>query len=124
MVNQSLTKKYEKLFILHRWFCSLRISNNFWTLGVSMEKSWFYEGEIVLTLQAPTSQNRQTHSNSLLLTNCLSVPTNCLSVFDHFVGLVPKGLMHTLNLKYKKEFDQRKNTTNTKQKMKFSIKAS
>ena len=33
-----------------------------------------------LTLEAPTPQNGQTHSN------------NCLSVFDHFVGLALKGL--------------------------------
>ena len=38
----------------------------------------------VLTLLAPISQNDQTHSNNL--------PTNCLSVFDHFMGLALKGL--------------------------------
>ena len=32
----------------------------------------------------PIPQNGQTHSNNL--------PTNCLSVFDHFVKLVLKGL--------------------------------
>ena len=33
---------------------------------------------------APTPQNGDTHSSNL--------PTNCLSVFDHFVGLARKGL--------------------------------
>ena len=36
---------------------------------------------------APTPQNGQTHSNYLSAT-----ARNCLSVFDYFVGLVPKGL--------------------------------
>ena len=36
-----------------------------------------------LTLQVPTPQNGQTHSKK---------PTNCLSVFDHFVGLALEGL--------------------------------
>ena len=37
-----------------------------------------------LTLWAPTPQNGQTHSNNS--------SAECLSVFDHFVGLVLKGL--------------------------------
>ena len=37
-----------------------------------------------LTLWAPISQNGQTHSNNL--------SANCLSVFDHFVGLALKEL--------------------------------
>ena len=28
----------------------------------------------------------------------LQKPTNCLNVFDHFVGLVPKGLIFTPTL--------------------------
>ena len=40
-----------------------------------------------LTLQAPIPQNGQTYSNK-------SSPTNCLSVFDHIVGLALKGLTH------------------------------
>ena len=35
----------------------------------------------------PTPQNGQTHSTTRRL-----LPTNCLSVFDHFVRLVLKGL--------------------------------
>ena len=42
----------------------------------------------VLTLSAPISQNGQTHSKQFV-SNLL---TNCLNVFDHFVGLVLKGL--------------------------------
>ena len=41
----------------------------------------------VLTLYAPTLQNGQTHSHNLSAT-----PTNCLSVFGHFVGLALKGI--------------------------------
>ena len=37
-----------------------------------------------LTLKALTPQNGQTHSNNL--------PTNCLNMFDQFVGLALKGL--------------------------------
>ena len=37
-----------------------------------------------LTLYAPTPQNGETHSSNL--------PANCLSVFEHFVGLACKGL--------------------------------
>ena len=40
---------------------------------------------IKLTLYSPTPQNGQTHSHNL--------PTNCLSVFDHFVGMALKGLI-------------------------------
>ena len=40
-----------------------------------------------LTLQAPTSQNCQTH-----LKNLFATADDCLSVFDHLVGLVLKGL--------------------------------
>ena len=36
----------------------------------------------------PTPQNGQTHS-----TIRRQLPTNCLSVFDHFVGLALKGLI-------------------------------
>ena len=39
----------------------------------------------ILTLSAPVPQNGQTQSNN-------SLSTNCLSVFDHFVGLAFKGL--------------------------------
>ena len=41
-----------------------------------------------LTLYAPISQNGQTYSNN----SSAKLPTNCLSVFDHFVGLARKGL--------------------------------
>ena len=44
----------------------------------------------ILTLQTPTQQNVQTHSNS-------SSP-NCLSVFDHFVGLSIKELMRVCTI--------------------------
>ena len=37
---------------------------------------------LTLTLKAPTPQNGQTHL------------ANCLSVFDHFVGLALKRLTH------------------------------
>ena len=40
----------------------------------------------VLTIKVPTTQNGQTHSV------CRKQLTNCLSLFDHFVGLVLKGL--------------------------------
>ena len=44
---------------------------------------------ILLTLYAPISQNSQTHSNN--------ASANCLSVFDHFVGLALKGLRLLVN---------------------------
>ena len=45
-----------------------------------------------LTLSAPTPQNGQTHWNNLLaVTNELFL-TNCLSKFDHLVGLALKKL--------------------------------
>ena len=37
----------------------------------------------ILTLEAPIPQNGQTHSNN----SSAILPTNCLSVFDHFVKL-------------------------------------
>ena len=45
-----------------------------------------YIAEVYLTLQAKTPQNGQTHSI------CPLLPTNCLSVFDHFLELALKGL--------------------------------
>ena len=42
----------------------------------------------LLTLWAPVLQNGRTHSNN----SSKKSPTNCLSVFDHFVGLALKGL--------------------------------
>ena len=48
---------------------------------------------LILTLEASTPQNGQTHSKTIRLQK----PTNCLSVFDHFVGLALTGL-HTLNI--------------------------
>ena len=45
-------------------------------------------GKFILTLHARTPQNGQTHSDNL--------PTNCLSLFDHFVGLALKELMYNL----------------------------
>ena len=47
----------------------------------------------VLTFYAPTPQNGQTN-----LTICWLLPTNSLIVFDHFAGLVLKGLSLTLRL--------------------------
>ena len=41
-----------------------------------------------LTLKAPISQNRHTHT---LKQSVDKLPRNCLSVFDHFVGLALKG---------------------------------
>ena len=45
-----------------------------------------------LTLSAPIPQSGQTHSNNL------SLPTNCLIVLDHFMGLVLEGLMENIIL--------------------------
>ena len=42
----------------------------------------------MLTSQAPISQNGQTHSF-----NSLVVAKDCLSVFEHFVGLGLKGIL-------------------------------
>ena len=44
----------------------------------------------VSTLEAPIPQHDQTHSNNL--------PTNCLSVFDHFVGLALERLKYNVDL--------------------------
>ena len=41
----------------------------------------------ILPLPAPTPQNGK-HTQTI----CCQKPTNCLSVFDHFVGLAFKGL--------------------------------
>ena len=43
-----------------------------------------------LTFQAPTPQNGQTYSKNLP-----AFANELLNVFDHFVGLVLKGLMET-----------------------------
>ena len=43
---------------------------------------------ILLTLQAPTPQKW----SKTLKQFVEKLPTNCLSVFDHFVGLTHKGL--------------------------------
>ena len=48
---------------------------------------------IVLTIEAPIPQNGQTHSK-----NPSAITTNCLSVFDHFVGLALKWLTHFIQL--------------------------
>ena len=50
-----------------------------------------------LTLQESTPQNGQTHSNNS------SAITNCLIVFDHFVGLALKGLRNSKRQKKKIE---------------------
>ena len=50
--------------------------------GIISQLCWRY-----LTLQAPTPQNGQTHSN-----NSLAVADELLSVFDHFVELALGGL--------------------------------
>ena len=47
----------------------------------------------MLTLLAANPQNSQTHSNNSL---------NCLSVFDHFVGLEPKGLKLLMHFRLEK----------------------
>ena len=46
----------------------------------------------VLTLLAPTPQNGHTHAIRWLL------PANCLSVFDHFVGLAFYATVLDVNL--------------------------
>ena len=46
----------------------------------------------ILTLQAPTPEDGQTHSNNSNNWSANEQPTNCLSMFDHFVGLAVKGL--------------------------------
>ena len=48
--------------------------------------SMFY---FMLTFQAPTPQNGQTHSGKTIR---WLLPTNCLSMFDHVVGLALNGL--------------------------------
>ena len=45
-----------------------------------------FQISMMLTLYMPTPQNGQTQTIYRLL------PTNCLSVFDYFVGWVLKGL--------------------------------
>ena len=47
----------------------------------------------LLTPQPQTPQNGHTHTHTQTIR--LLLPTNCLSVFDHFVELVLKGLMLT-----------------------------
>ena len=44
----------------------------------------------ILTLYGPTLQNGVKHTKTI----CRLLPTKCLSVFDHFVGLLLKGLKH------------------------------
>ena len=51
------------------------------------------QNALLLTLLAPTPQNGQTYSNNRRL-----LPMNCLSVFDHFVGLAHKGLNYFRNV--------------------------
>ena len=51
-----------------------------------MDHYEFLPVAVSLTFKAPTSQSGQIHSNNS--------PTNCLSLFDHFVGLVLKELIH------------------------------
>ena len=45
----------------------------------------------LVILKAPTPQNGQTHKTIRWL-----FPTNCLSVFEHFVGLALKGIRPTV----------------------------
>ena len=45
-----------------------------------------------LTLQAPTLQNGQTQTIRRVL------PTNCVSVFEHFVGLAYEGLIISISI--------------------------
>ena len=52
---------------------------------------------MVLTLLSQISRNGQTHSNNFVG----NLPTNCLTVFDNFVGLVLKGLILLDALMYK-----------------------
>ena len=46
-----------------------------------------------LTLYKPTPQNGQTNSN-----NSSAMQTNCLNVFDHFMGVALKGLTREYSL--------------------------
>ena len=81
---------YRKIFFA--WF-KFQVGNfNFWV-------SEIFE----LTIVNPLSANFTKWSNTLKQF-VGKVPTNCLSVFDHFVGLVHKGLRkrHKINYKYKK----------------------
>ena len=73
-----------------------------------------------LTLYAPIPQNSQTHWNNL------SKPTNCLSLFDHFVGSAHKGLRgiavlrsklvlaKSFQMKYKKAFEDKLHDVSSK----------
>ena len=54
--------------------------------------------KMILTLQAPIPQNGQTPSNNSSATADELLPTNCLSVFDHFVKLAFKGLTNSVRL--------------------------
>ena len=58
-------------------------------LDTSLKKDTVWLIFQLLTLSAPTPQNGQTHSNIRRL-----LPTNCSSVFDHFVGLALKELKY------------------------------
>ena len=62
---------------------------------------WFNISQFLIV--SPSSANFTKWSNKLK-EFVGKLPTNCLSVFDHFVGLVLKGLRkrHKINYKYKK----------------------
>ena len=66
--------------------------SNFFQLKVLRLKTQHFHTKLscqksVLILQTPTTQNDQTNSK-----NSSATAANCLSVFDHFVGLALKGL--------------------------------
>ena len=61
----------------------------------------------VLTLLAPISQNGQTNTLKQFVGN---LPMNCLSVFNHFMGLAVEGLMFpwlSFKLLYKRSYQRR-----------------
>ena len=73
----------------------LNFKNTFFTehLQATVSKSW--KRYLRQTQKAPTPQNGQTHSNNSTVAKHTQtirlLPTNCLIVFDHFVGLALEG---------------------------------
>ena len=64
---------------------------------------WMKFSKLSLTRQTPTPRNGQIRSNNLSANQTIfrQQSTNCLSLFDYFVGLVLKGLMWAI---FKQDF--------------------
>ena len=75
-------------------FLSAQCNAQFIELMISIKLRWNITQKFTIVAFNPLNANPKKWSNTLKRF-VASFPTNCLSVFDHFVGLALKGLRFT-----------------------------